>query len=69
MPKTTVHTPKVEKLYRVLSDGKWHSTRDLVRRVGHSFSVSKFRLIQYGHVVEKRPHPTKRWQWEYRLLD
>ena len=67
MSKTTMHVTKVEKLHAVLADGRWHSTRELVRRVGHAFAVSKFKLVRYGHDIERRPHPTKRWQWQYRL--
>lgn len=60
---------KTEKLYYVLSDSRWHSTKELVRRVGHSFAVAKFKLVQYGHQIEKRRHPNLRHQFQYRLDD
>jgi len=58
---------KTEKLLNVLSDGRWHSTRELVRRVGHSFAVAKFKLIGYGYPVERRRHQYKRFQHQYRM--
>jgi len=60
---------KVEKLLAVLSDGQWHSTRELARRVGHSFAVAKFRLVGFGYPVERRRHAMRRHQHQYRLLD
>jgi len=65
----TSHSTKVEKLHAVLSDGKWHSTRELARRIGHTFGGAKYRLAQFGYRIEREPHPKKRWQWRYRLLD
>lgn len=59
---------KVEKLLSVLSDGNWHSTKELVRRVGHSFAGAKFKLVFYGYAVDKRIHPTKARQYQYRLV-
>ena len=60
---------KVAKLHRILSDQKWHSTQELVRRVGHTFGGAKFKLVNCGHVIEKRKHPSKKHQWQYQLLD
>ena len=62
-----LRTTKIEKLLIVLSDGKWHSTKELVRRVGHSFAVAKFKAMHYGYFIEKRRHPFRTWQWQYRL--
>jgi hypothetical protein len=58
---------KIEKLLHVLSDGKWHSTRELVRRVGHTFSVAKFKLVQYGYPVQRQKHHNRKYQHLYRL--
>ncbi len=45
-------------LYETLIDGKWHSTAELVRAVGHTFAVAKYRLIhQHNLVIEKRREP------------
>jgi len=57
----------VDKLLRILGDERWHSTSELVARVSHSFSHSKFRLVKYGYPVEKRKHPHKSRQYQYRL--
>ncbi len=70
----------VEKLLRVLGDGHWHRTGELVRRVGHSFAVAKFMLthgwrprglkhaprISYEITVER--DELARPQFRYRLL-
>jgi len=64
---TTTHKTKAEQLLNVLSDGKWHSTKELVRLVGHTFAGAKFHLIDCGYQIERRPHPRRRWQWQYRL--
>lgn len=60
----------VMRLLDVLADGRWHSTKELRRRVGGSFGVAKFYLVTYhGYVVERRPHPTLKNHYQYRLLD
>lgn len=58
---------KIERLLHVLSDGKWHSTKELVFRVGHTFSVAKFKLVQYGYPVQRQKHDKKKYQHLYRL--
>jgi hypothetical protein len=60
---------KVEKLLTVLGDGETHTTRELVRRVGHTFGTAVFRLRQDGHHIVTSPHPTRRWQSNYQLVD
>lgn len=60
---------RVEKLKEVLLDGFWHTTAELVRLVGHTFIVAKWVLVhRHNHVIEKRKHPVRRFQYEYRLL-
>lgn len=44
---------KAEKLYAILSDGRWHSTLELVRRVGHTFGGAKFKLVTFGYIIQK----------------
>jgi hypothetical protein len=66
MPKTSTK-PKSELLYAVLADGTWHSTRELVRLVGHTFAGAKKRLVDAGYAIEKRRHPHRRNQWQYRM--
>jgi hypothetical protein len=61
---------KAEKLRQVLLDHQWHSTKELARRVGHTFAVAKRRLglSPYFHTIELRRHQSKRYQYEYRLM-
>lgn len=66
---TNARETKIERLHRILKDGRWHSTKELARRVGHTFAVAKFYLVGYGHVIERQKHPTKRYQHRYRLVD
>jgi hypothetical protein len=58
---------KVEKLLTILADGHWHSTKDLVHRVGHTFAFAKFKVTRQGFVIEKRRHAAKPRQYQYRL--
>ena len=60
---------KTEKLFALLKDYDWHATRELVRRVGHCFTMSKLRLVRLGYRIAKQHHPTKRYQYLYRLED
>lgn len=68
-PSLLGRVPKTEKLLRILLDGQWHGTRELARRVGHTFIVAKFALVHRdGHRIESRRHPDYRFQWQYRLV-
>ncbi len=58
---------RVDLLMAVLSDGAWHSTKELARRVGHTFGGAKFTLSRTGIHVDRRPIRTRRWQWQYRI--
>ncbi len=60
---------KAERLLVLLEDERWHSTQELVRRIGHTFAVAKFYLVQCGYCIEKRPHQGAPHQWQYRLTD
>lgn len=58
---------QVDTLFEILSDRRWHSTKELARRVGHAFAVSKFTLVHRFHYnIERRRHPTLKRQHEYR---
>lgn len=56
---------KFDRLVIVMGDGEWHSTEELVQRVGHRFSATK-------HIAEKRGYRFDRrrqgQQFEYRML-
>jgi len=60
---------KAERLLNLLRDGRWHNTKQLARRVGHAFAVAKFKLVGYGYVIECEKHPTKLYEYRYRLVD
>ncbi len=56
-----------ERLAQVLGDGQWHSTRELVEKVGHRFSATLHRAVkQQGWQVEKRRANSR--LFEYRLV-
>lgn len=59
---------RVAALEQVLRDGGWHSTFELVLRIGHTFAGAKFQLVKYGYQVERRKHPSRPRQWQYRLV-
>jgi hypothetical protein len=65
----TTKLTKAEKLLAILADGEAHTTRELVRRVGHAFGTAVFRLRRNGHHIVTSCHPTKRWQRNYQLVD
>lgn len=54
-------------LETILRDGGWHSTFELVLKVGHTFAHAKFLLVKYGHTIDRRKHPSRPRQWQYRL--
>lgn len=57
---------RTEVLASVLADGGWHSTEELVQKVGHRFSASIHLLKQQGHRFEKRR--SQGHQFEYRKI-
>ena len=59
---------KLDKAYKLLGDGRWHSTAELARRVGHNFSSILYRMRHHdrNHVIAE-PHPKRKRQWRYRL--
>jgi hypothetical protein len=63
----SIQPTKAETLYVVLRDYAWHATRELVRTVGHTFAVAKFKLVRLGYEIEKRRHPENLRDWQYRL--
>jgi hypothetical protein len=61
---------KADRLLMVLDDRRWHSTRELSRRVGHTFAVAKYKLVHaYGYHIERRHHEAWPGQYQYRLVD
>lgn len=60
---------KADKLLEILIDRACHSTKELVLRIGHAFNVAIFKLRRRGFAIERKKHPTKRYQSQYRLKD
>ncbi|MGI0494991.1 hypothetical protein ACN4EG_24665 [Alkalinema pantanalense CENA528] len=56
---------KLDLLVTVMQDGEWHSTEDLVQRVGHRFSATKHVAEKQGYQFEKRRQGN---QFEYRMV-
>jgi len=58
---------RLERLERILADGNWHSTEELVQNVGHRFSATiHIAIHQYRYQIEKRRSSGK--QFEYRKV-
>ncbi len=57
---------KLELLASVMGDGGWHSTDDLVQRVGHRFSATKHCAQKQGWKFDRR---RTGMQFEYRLIN
>lgn len=68
-PRAAASDTQLLRLLAVLNDGEWHSTKELVRRVGHCFGVAKYKLLLYGYEIERRRHPVHHTQHQYRLVD
>lgn len=65
---------KADKLLAILLDRACHSTKELVRRVGHTFGCAIYQLRRptarrKGYVIERRKHPTKKYEHQYHLSD
>lgn len=56
-----------DRMLRLMSDGEWHSTQELVRKISHRFSATMHILRKRGYEFEKRPIQGER-QNEYRLV-
>lgn len=60
---------RAERLLTILLDGNWHATRELVRRVGHTFAWARWFLVTHDkHMIAKRKHATRIFEYEYRLV-
>jgi hypothetical protein len=56
---------KLELLVKVMRDGGWHSTEELVLEVGHRFSATKHVAEKQGYRFERRREGLR---FEYRML-
>ena len=66
-PRPSRRITKAEQLRLLLSDHSWHSTKELTRRIGHTFAVAIFKLRHTGYPIDRRSHPAKRRQFQYRF--
>jgi hypothetical protein len=55
-----------DRMLQLMSDGAWHSTKELVEKVSHRFSATKHVLSKRGYKFEKRRVEDQ--QHEYRLV-
>jgi hypothetical protein len=56
---------KLELLLKVMRDGDWHSTEELVLEVGHRFSATKHTAQKQGYQFEMRREGVR---FEYRMV-
>jgi len=55
------------RMLQLMSDGEWHSTKELINEISHRFSATMHVLRQRGYEFEKRPLQGKQ-KYEYRLV-
>lgn len=55
-----------ERLLRLMSDGQWHSAKELSEKIGHRFGSPIHILRKQGYHIETRR--LKGQEYEYRLL-
>lgn len=69
LPQRTIsiRPTNAEKLYSLLLDRAWHTTQELVAKVGHTFAVAKWHLSRIGYYIDKRRQASERRSFEYRL--
>lgn len=56
-----------DRMLQLMSDGEWHSTKELVKKISHRFSATMHVLRKQGYEFEKRPIQGEQ-QNEYRLV-
>ena len=55
------------RLLKLMSDGRWHSSEELIEKTSHRFSHSMYVLKNQGHKFDMR-HIEKQ-KYEYRLIN
>lgn len=55
-----------DRLLRLMSDGRWHSSEELINKISHRFSVTIFTLKKRGYAFDKRC--VGKQKYEYRLV-
>lgn len=57
---------RFESLAMVLADGDWHSTEELVQRVGHRFSATVHIAVrQRGYQIERRRSQGRMFEYRW----
>lgn len=54
------HITREEKYLALTADGDWHTNKELVRRVSHTFPQVTFSLRSKGHNISVRIRPGRR---------
>jgi hypothetical protein len=52
-----------DRLLRLMSDGRWHSTEELVEKISHRFSATIYVLRKRGYKFEDRRIEGQRREW------
>lgn len=55
------------RMLQLMSDGEWHSTKELINKISHRFSATMHVLRKRGYEFEKRPLQGQQ-QYEYRIV-
>lgn len=55
------------RLLKLMSDRRWHSSEELIEKISHRFSATIHVLTKQGHKFEKQH--IKKQKYEYRLID
>lgn len=56
-----------DRLVQLMSDGCWHSSKELVEEISHRFSATMHVLKKQGYKFDKRRIEGQ--QYEYRLVN
>uniref|UniRef100_A0A8J6ZPF4 Uncharacterized protein n=2 Tax=Desmonostoc muscorum TaxID=1179 RepID=A0A8J6ZPF4_DESMC len=52
-----------DRMLRLMSDGSWYSTEELVKKISHRFSATMYVLRKRGYIFEDRRIEGQRREW------
>lgn len=52
-----------DRLLRLMSDGCWHSTEELVEKISHRFSATFYILRKRGYEIQERRVDGQQREW------
>ena len=55
-----------DQMIRLMSDGRWHSSKELATKISHRFSATKHVLVKRGYKFDVRRIQGQKY--EYRLM-